>query len=105
MNAYSCWYHWHGRAVATTFEVIRFDNTRSVLLLCVKPPLGCSALGHTPLKFFNFRPSEIVSDVISGMKEQGLLQIENLAIVLSLFSGLYAHTQRPGATILDVARV
>ena len=36
-----------------------------------------------PRKIFDSRLSEIISDVISGVKEQELLQIRNLAIVLA----------------------
>ena len=67
----------YSRAVATRFEVVRFDNTRSVLMRATCAQLRAptrGVWGHAPPVFFwIFRPSEIVSAAIFRVKEQELL--------------------------------
>ena len=59
-------------------------------------------LGSCPLrKFFNFRLSEIVSDAISGVKEQELLQIGNSNSACPALK-IDVHTRRRGATIIYI---
>ena len=60
------------RAVATRFEVVRFDNTRSVKLFA--PTWGSG--GMPPRKFLDTRPSEIVSDAISGEKSKSYCKLK-----------------------------
>ena len=60
--------HSQCRAVATRFEVVRFDKTRYARPLCPPPPPP-----PPPENFWIFRPSEIISDAIFGVKEQELL--------------------------------
>ena len=70
--------------------MVWFDNTQSVLLLRVERAHYRGVWAHSGRllhwEFFDSRLSEIISDAISGVKEQELLQIGNLAIVLASHS-------------------